>query len=111
MMNTVGTEDFRLMVANNQDFMLIDIRSPNRYRLAHIPDAINIPLDEPFLAQNVKEVAGEMDARIVVYGEDNDNELVKSAIRQLADAGFSNVACYDAGVRGWQDSGLATEPG
>ena len=44
------------MIAENKNLVILDVRNPNEYVVAHYPDALNIPVTE------LKERLGEVPA-------------------------------------------------
>lgn len=124
----IHVEEFK----KNDDVVLIDIRTPDRYAAGHIPGAISIPRDR-IETQVVSGVLGETkpleelepilaaaglkyDQRIVVYGEKDEGPLAPTSGRyagkiyvSLDQAGFDKVHVLNGGVESWTGE-LSTEP-
>lgn len=79
------------MMERSSDFLLIDLRSPNEYRLGHIPKAINIP------AQNFNYQAprrlNNKNQTILLYCESGGKS--RDVAVQLMHHGYTKV--YDFG--------------
>jgi rhodanese-related sulfurtransferase len=110
-MKSLSTEDLRLMIANNQDFVLINVLPEETFRDQHIPDSINIPQDQDNFADQVETAAGGKGAKIVVYCGSFDCDASTKAARKLDEAGFTDVYDYEGGVKAWRESGLMIEAG
>jgi rhodanese-related sulfurtransferase len=89
------------------DFVLVDVRTPDRYAAGHVPGAINIPtrlLTERRLAGYTP------DTLFVVYCSGTHcNGSTKAALR-LARLGRP-VKEMIGGIMGWIDEGFAVETG
>ncbi|MFK7958353.1 MAG: rhodanese-like domain-containing protein [Lysobacterales bacterium] len=91
------------MASDQQDFVLLDVRSPSLYRRSHIPGAINFPhgkMIESRMAQ------WTMDTVFVVYcAGPHCNGANKAAVR-LARLGRP-VKELIGGMTGWLDEGFS----
>jgi len=99
------------MIADQMDFVLIDVRSPAMYEQSHIPGAINLPHGKMIKRHMDKWPA---DTLFVVYcAGPHCNGANKAAIR-LAALGRP-VKELIGGMTGWADEGFdfatGTEPG
>jgi sulfur-carrier protein adenylyltransferase/sulfurtransferase len=85
------------------DYMLLDVRQPGEYALAHLPGAKLIPL--PQLADSL----GELDAAkpIIVYCAVGGRS--RMATRLLTSMGFRDVFHLQGGIQAWEDQ-TATGP-
>jgi hypothetical protein len=67
--STISTKDLKSKLDKKQGFTVVEILSPERYREAHIPGALNIP------PERIKELAPQLlpnkDAEIVTYCTNN----------------------------------------
>lgn len=91
------------MRAGAQDFVLLDVRSPEKYAEAHVPGAINL-LTGKIIESRLAAWAGE--TLFVVYcAGPHCNGADKAALR-LATLGRP-VKVMIGGITGWADEGLA----
>jgi rhodanese-related sulfurtransferase len=92
---------------SRQDFLLVDVRSPDLYANGHAPGAINIPhrkLIESMLSRYPRETI------FVVYcAGPHCNGAHRAAVR-LARLGRP-VKIMIGGMTGWVDEGFSTESG
>lgn len=108
-MQTITTRELRRMQDRREDFELINVLPEESYREAHIPGSLSIPLNDANFVEAVKRTAGSKDRRIVVYCASETCDASPKAAEKLEQAGFSNVADYEGGVKQWQEAGLPLE--
>ncbi len=80
-----SSEDARALVAKGA--RLVDVRSPGEFAGGHLPDAVNIPVDE--IARRADEI-GPRDGGVVVYCASGVRSA--SAAGTLRKLGFNPVA-------------------
>jgi rhodanese-related sulfurtransferase len=91
----------------DNDFVLLDVRSPSDYEHGHVPGAINLPHGK-IIASKLAEWSA--DTLFVVYcGGPHCNGADRGALR-LARLGRP-VKCMIGGVTGWLDDGFALVSG
>ena len=91
--SSITASEVNRMIENNDEFILVDVRTKAEYDSEHIKGAINISLDEIESTTTLKK-----DSKIVVYCQ-SGNRSAKAA-RKLVDNGYSDV--YDLGsIVGW----------
>ena len=90
-----------------ENFTLLEVLPKADYDKAHLPDAINIPLEEiellvPGLVPNKWE-------DLVVYCEGPSGDASEKAARVLLSLGYKNVKRYPGGKADWIGAGLPVE--
>lgn len=85
-------------IAGLQDTQLVDVRTPDEYHLGHIPQAINIPVDE--LRERLTEL--DPDRPIVVYCAVGLRGYLASNI--LRQRGYTEVRNLIGGYRLWRSA-------
>lgn len=100
-MEKISTEELEQMKNSDEDFTLIDVLAEEKYQREHIPDAINIPLEN--IAIEAKE-RFDKDENIVVYCSSESCAASPKAAQKLEALGFENVKDYEAGLKGWKDA-------
>ena len=93
------------MKTGSQDFVLLDVRSPEAFDRAHVPGSINVP----HRTMTKERMARFADGRLlVVYcAGPHCNGANKAAVR-LASLGYP-VKEMIGGVTGWRDEGFPLE--
>ena len=94
------------MIANNEEFTLVEVLSEESYNQGHIPGAINIPLDE---IGSLADKYLKKNNTIVVYCSSYSCHASTKAAKVLLELGYENVLDFKAGKRGWKHSGLELE--
>jgi phage shock protein E len=89
--SSVTPEQLKSLMDEEQDMILLDVRSFNDYGMGHIPNAVNIPLNS--LSMLAKEQLPDQEAAIYVYCSTSD--CTNEAVALLTEAGYTNV--YSAG--------------
>jgi len=82
---------------------LINVLSAEAFGKAHISGSINIPQEQDDFAQRVEDVIGDKGAPIVVYCASYSCDASKKAAVKLEKTGFTNVMCYEGGMKEWQE--------
>lgn len=70
--------------AATQNAVLLDVRSPQEYRQGHIPESMNVPLQE---LEDVVAVAEDTPLFVYCYS----GARSRQAVAQLRDMGYRNV--------------------
>lgn len=85
-------------------FVLLDVNKSEAFNMAHIPDAINMPL-ESFDTKH-KNIAKHKDNAVILSCQ-NGSRSIKAA-KLLIKAGFSNVNILRGGLISWTKENLPT---
>tara|TARA_Y100001968_G_C19421950_1_gene752258 strand:+ start:1331 stop:1873 length:543 start_codon:yes stop_codon:yes gene_type:complete len=98
----LSAEELRILleVELSEDHpQLLDVRSKPAWKAAHIPGALNIPLDA--LGSALTELTQKR--AIILYGESDTQSIDASYL--LKKAGFSDVASLAGGIDSWVGAG------
>jgi len=86
--------------------VIVDARQSYRYEMAHIPNAVSIPLQDA-----KRDDARLKDAKlIVVYALDWEDPVAMAMSKKLLALGYKGVQTYRGGLREWVTKGRETEP-
>ena len=84
------------LLDSDGSIILLDVRNPNEYNLAHIPGSILIPLSK--LEDDVEDKIEDKNAKIFVYCKSGSRSATAS--RMLATMGYKNI--FDiGGIDSW----------
>ncbi len=97
----IKPESFKAL-AQDRDFLVLDVRSPQQFTAGHIPNSWFIGLDGQF-APWVGALIEDIDQKIVLVAPTGREE---EAVTRLARVGYDNVNGYlDGGFEAWQNAG------
>jgi rhodanese-related sulfurtransferase len=89
-----------------ENHIVVDVSEPKEYERAHLPDAINIPLQK--LLDNHKKLNKHQDHNIILTCQNGTKSA--TAARHLKKSGFEKVFVLSGGLLGWQKENLPVEP-
>jgi rhodanese-related sulfurtransferase len=100
----VDTDQLKAMFDKYEKCVLIDARSPQEYKNAHIVNAINIP--DKKLEDNMKQLPENRNALLIIYC--NGVKCGKSLrlAKQLDPLGYTNIMIYSEGMPVWEEKSL-----
>lgn len=90
------------LMNNDNDTLVIDVRTPADFKNGHIKGAKNIPLSD--FAASVEKLAADKDKTVLVYC--NSGNTVTRAIKLLKKAGFEKVNNLDGGIAAWKEANM-----
>ncbi|WP_420933756.1 rhodanese-like domain-containing protein [Alteromonas sp. A081] len=91
-------------IASN-DWLLIDVRSPEEYANGHIPGAINIP--HKSIDEYISELQEHKDKPIILYC--HSGRRARLAMKVLQEHDFTDVMHLEGDMLGWNEAGYAVE--
>lgn len=92
----VSTQDAIDLMAEETDYLILDVRTEQEYEAAHIPGAICIP-NETINGEEIAELP-DKDQLILVYCRSGNRS--KQAAQKLADQGYTNILEF-GGINDW----------
>ena len=84
------------MMAEEADYLILDVRTPEEFAAGHIPNAINIPNEEIGTAQILE--LPDQGQLILVYCRSGNRS--KQASEKLAALGYTNIVEF-GGINSW----------
>jgi len=92
----ISAEDAKARLDSESGIILLDVRTPEEYKEAHIPNAVLLPVDT--IDKDAETVIPDRDAVYFVYCRSGNRSATASA--QLAEMGYKNI--YDlGGIKDW----------
>jgi rhodanese-related sulfurtransferase len=109
----ITIEEIKKLQKNNEAFILINTLPLYYYRKEHIPNSINIPLED---IEHIAPKLFKKDAKIIVYCLGYHCKISSDAAKKFVELGFTNVFDYKGGIKEWREkgnrvSGLLIAPG
>lgn len=87
--------------------VIIDVNDAKDFELAHIPDAINVPVAD-INAEN-KALLKHRDKTVILVCQTGTKS--SKAARSLSALGFDNLHCLNGGLSSWTKENLPTQSG
>ena len=94
-------------IASNGNLLVLDVRTPAEFKSAHVPGAVNVPLD--VLESNPGRFAAAIDRDTAIICRKGPR--AERAQRALGEAGFNRTGVVEGGTEGWRDAGYELEYG
>ena len=94
-----------ILEADTNDFVVVDVRTPEEFSQGHIPNAINVPLSE--IIDNPAILGSSKEKSIVLYCR--SGYRAGKAAEALQKNGFQNLRHLEGDMQGWLKAGLAVE--
>ena len=82
------------MIRNNDNVILLDVRSPQEYEEGHMQNAINIPTYEIY--EKAEKIIRDKDSIIICYCTVGVRS--KKTIKMLKKLGYNNLYNLDGGI-------------
>ena len=92
----VTADEAQVLMQQTQDYLILDVRSPEEFAEGHIPHAINIPM-ERFGEAPPKELPDKAQ-KIFVYCRSGARS--QQAAQKLANMGYTNIVEM-GGIKDW----------
>ncbi len=89
----------------NNEWLLIDVRTPTEFAQYHIPGAVNIPHDK--IDTHISYLKDGKHKPLIIYCRSGRRS--KLAIETLKARSFDNVSHLEGDMMGWHDAGLPVE--
>jgi rhodanese-related sulfurtransferase len=100
----VSTDQLKAMFDTKQSFVLIDARSKQEYKNAHIIKAINIP--DKKLQDNMSLLPIDKNTLLIIYCNGVRCGKSMRLAKQLEPLGYQNIKIYSEGIPVWEERNL-----
>jgi rhodanese-related sulfurtransferase len=109
-MKHITVTELKQRLENEPDLTIIDVRSLDEYRMAHIPQAKSLPLDiildhSDRCSEEIKPFIRTGETLYVVCLSDRRSVM---ACQRLAEIGFNNTCFIEGGTKAWISAGFPT---
>lgn len=103
-MQIISRKELEQMLEGSRDFVLIEALPEDEFERAHLPCAINVPLDDEKFDERIREAVPEPEYDIVVYCDRADSKLANEAARRIEALGYVSVYEYRDGKTDWLEA-------
>lgn len=100
----ISQEQLQQLMKNEQQIILLDVRTVEEFTEGHIPNAINIPHKE--LVARLAELSGAKNTQIVIYCRSGRRAEVAKQV--LVDKGYTYLDHLTGDFNAWTSSELPT---
>ena len=101
----IEMDEFLKMRAENEEFLLIDVREDSEYAVGHGAGAIH--LSKGIIERDIETRVPDKDTKMVLYcGGGYRSALASDHLMQM---GYRQVLSLNGGWRAWQEAGLPIE--
>jgi rhodanese-related sulfurtransferase len=97
----VTIKDLKDAIDGNKEMVILDVREPNEYDVAHIPEAINVP--RGLLEFSIWTVVPNREEKIFVYCKTGARAAL--ATKLLNEMGYKNAVSVNTGGLAWVQAG------
>ena len=102
---TIEVKSANAYVGEQQDALILDVRTPAEYDLSHIPHAINLNVQDDSFAEMAAKL--DRDKTYIVHCTKNPADGRSSrALATLQELGFKNLYSLEGGYVAWKDAKL-----
>lgn len=92
--NNIDYESAKMILKNDKQAILVDVRSPQEYREGHLEGSINIPLYD--LERNCQLLQDKKENTIIIYCQSGSRS--RKAIQLLQEQSCSNLYELEGGL-------------
>ncbi|WP_319587706.1 rhodanese-like domain-containing protein [uncultured Desulfobulbus sp.] len=97
----VTIKDLKDAIDSGKEMVILDVREPNEYEVAHIPEAINVP--RGLLEFSIWTVVPNKEEKIFVYCKTGARAAL--ATKLLNELGYKNAVAVNTGGVAWVQAG------
>ncbi len=97
------------MLDREENFTLVEVLPKSDFEQAHLPQSLNIPLDD--ISLMVPRLVPNLYEDLVVYSSGPACNLSRKAAELLVSLGYKDVKHYAGGKSDWMNAGLPVEGG
>ncbi|MAT15195.1 MAG: hypothetical protein CMJ46_08000 [Planctomyces sp.] len=104
-MQSVSRNQTRQMMDEKNDLVVIEALSEESFNDFHLPNAVNVPLNDDF-AEEIQQTIPDKETPVLVYCMDAECHASEKAGQKMEELGYANVFDYEAGKMDWKEAGL-----
>ena len=103
-MQKIDAQRLEAMQASGEDFVLLNVLPEASFQEQHIPGSDHAEVQSENFVEQVEQLAGGKDRRIVVYCSSPRCVASRTAARKLEQAGFTDVWRFPGGLEEWSSA-------
>ncbi|WP_297135998.1 rhodanese-like domain-containing protein [Terrisporobacter sp.] len=95
----ISSEELNNMIEKDKNILLLDVRTKEEYNTMHIPNSINIPLQD--LEIDLDNILSYTDKDVIIYCRSGKRSITAAYI--LEENGFKHIYNLTYGIIGYLD--------
>ncbi|WP_052046203.1 rhodanese-like domain-containing protein [Candidatus Paracaedibacter symbiosus] len=95
MVQEISPQDLQLMLSESQDYVLLDVRQPWEFKICHLPNSLNIPLND--LDKLTTQLPDDKEIVTICH----HGVRSKQAAILLGQCGYPKAVSLQGGVDAW----------
>ena len=104
MITEIDRDELKQKLDHPKKSILVEALPPEHFRKAHLPGAINIPVDQ--IRTQAPELIPNKDMEVIVYCAGPACHASHQAAEELTAMGYDNVRHYAGGKEDWTQAGF-----
>ena len=108
-MKYINAHALKKQIHDANEIAVLDIREHGQYGENHLFFAVSVPYSA--LELNIERLVPRKNTRIVMYGNQHDNDVIERAYLAATALGYSDISILQDGIQGWQAEGYGTFAG
>lgn len=107
--STVSTEKLKASLGGAGAPVLVDTLPGDHFERTHLPGAVNACVYEVTFPDQIKAIARDLDAPVVLYGAGTGSMDAAVAAEKLLRMGYQRIAVFEGGIPAWREAGHPLE--
>jgi rhodanese-related sulfurtransferase len=107
-MKTITREELKRRKDSGDDIKIVEVLAPEYFKKAHLPGAVNVPVNDDF-EKHIQEAVPDKSRPVVVYCANKECPASPKAAQKMETLGYTEVYDYEEGKEDWQKAGLPVE--
>jgi rhodanese-related sulfurtransferase len=104
MITEINRDELKQKLDHPKKSILIEALPPEHFRKAHLPGAINIPVDQ--IRSQAPQLIPNKDIEVIVYCASPTCHASRQAADELTAMGYDKVRHYSGGKEDWMQAAL-----
>jgi rhodanese-related sulfurtransferase len=104
-MKKITEKDVKKLKKENPKVLVINVLSEDAYEREHLPDSINIPVENENFLELVRKKVKKTDTPIIVHCSSFECTASTHAATLLEENGYTNVLDFKGGMEEWRSAG------
>jgi rhodanese-related sulfurtransferase len=100
-MSAIDVDTTRALVSSNPDALIVDVRTPVEFESAHIPGAINLPLDQ--VDTHLQRIVADAGGQLILVCQ--GGVRAQQCQQTLSGAGLAGTTVLAGGMNAWTAAG------